>query len=465
MTISVPKLHRRRFLAGAAGLGAGALTVPAAARAANLPGIETASLRGSISAAEAGVVAGTLDDQSRAFARLIERAAQSQTPVFLPPGVYVVSNITLPSRLRLAGVPGATRILYGGDGHLLLAENAEHIELAGLVLDGGNRWLGDHARGLGTFRRVANLVIDDCQVIGSSANGLDLEMVSGRIERCAISGAADSGIYSVEAGRLRIAGNSVTDCANGGILVHRWKQAADHTMVTGNRIERIAARNGGTGPFGNGINAFRADHVMIAGNAIADCAFSAIRANSSGNIQITGNTCLRSGETAIYAEFAFQGAVIGSNIVDGAANGISVVNFDQGGRMAVVSGNVVRGLSTSGPYPADPPGFGVGITVEADTTVTGNVVEDAPRYGVHIGWGPFMRNVSATGNVVRKAGTGIAVTVVEGAGAAVISDNIIEEAPGGGVVGYRWTERATGDLARDGADGPANLTVERNHVS
>ena len=36
--------------------------------------------------------------------------------------------------------------------------------------------------------------------------------------------------------------------------------------------------------------------------------------------------CSRSGETAIYAEFAFQGAVIGSNIVDGAANGISVVN-------------------------------------------------------------------------------------------------------------------------------------------
>jgi len=66
---------------------------------------------------------------------------------------------------------------------------------------------------------------------------------------------------------------------------------------------------------------------------------------------------------------------------------------------------------------------------------------------------------------VRKAGTGIAVTVVEGAGAAVIADNVIEQAPGGGVVGYRWAERATGDLARDGTAGPANLTVERNHVS
>ncbi len=77
--------------------------------------------------------------------------------------------------------------------------------------------------------------------------------------------------------------------------------------------------------------------------------------------------CSRSGETAIYAEFAFEGAVVSGNIVDGAANGISIVNFDKGGRMAVCSGNVVRNLSTEGPYPADAPGFGVGITVEADT--------------------------------------------------------------------------------------------------
>jgi uncharacterized secreted repeat protein (TIGR03808 family) len=204
---------------------------------------------------------------------------------------------------------------------------------------------------------------------------------------------------------------------------------------------------------------------MIANNSIADCAFSAIRANSSGDIQITGNNCARSGETGIYAEFAFQGAVISANVVDGATNGISVVNYNEGGRLAVVSGNIVRNLSSSGPYEADPPGFGIGIAVEADTSVTGNVVENAPLYGMHIGWGPFMRNVTATGNVVRKTGTGFAVTVVEGAGSAVIADNVIEDAPNGGVVGYRWTERATDDLARAGTQGVANLTVERNTVS
>src|SRR5690606_22783810 len=129
------------------------------------------------------------------------------------------------------------------------------------------------------------------------------------------------------------------------------------------------------------------------------------------DIQINSNNCTGSGETAIYSEFAFQGAVINANVVDGAANGISMVNFDKGGRMAVCSGNIVRNLSRSGPYAANPPGFGVGINVEADSTVTANVIEDAPVFGMAIGWGPFMRNVVATGNVIRKAGTGIAVSV------------------------------------------------------
>jgi uncharacterized secreted repeat protein (TIGR03808 family) len=346
-----------------------------------------------------------------------------------------------------------------------MAEQAEHIELTGLVFDGANRWMADYAQGLLDLRRVGHLVVDNCQISGSGKNGLALEHACGRVERSDISGAADAGIYSVEAGGLEISGNTVSDCANGGILVHRWQVAEDGTIVSGNRVEHIGARSGGTGQNGNGINAFRAGNVSISGNIVSDCAFSAIRANSSSNLQISGNTCSRSGETAIYSEFSFEGAIISNNIVDGAANGISIVNFNEGGRMGVCSGNIVRNLSTSGPYPADAPGFGVGISVEADTTVSGNVVENAPLYGMQIGWGAYMRNVVATGNIIRKAGTGIAVTVVEGAGTAVISDNVIDGANNGAIIGQRWAEPVTGDLASLGNSGYAHLTVERNHVS
>lgn len=449
-------MDRRSFLAGAAGVGA-------------LPGMAAAAtrdnaMRGSFGPEGVDLVAASLDQQSRIFARMLEKASAEGLPLDLPAGDYPIANILLPRRIVIRGVPGATRLIFSGNGHFIMAESAEQVVLQGLVLDGANRSIHEQAEALVHLRGVSQLTIDDCQFVGSTRHALMLEACAGRVERSRISGAADVGIFAVGSRGLEISSNSVLDCGNGGILVHRWQPGEDGTIVRGNRIERILALAGGTGPHGNGINVFRAGNVMIADNAISDCAFSAIRANSAGNVQIRGNTCLRSGETAIYSEFAFEGAVISDNIVDGAANGISIVNFNEGGRLAVCSGNLVRNLSTKGPYPGDAPGFGVGITVEADTAVTGNVVENAPVYGMHIGWGPFLRNVTATGNIVRKVGTGIAVTVVEGSGRALISGNVIDDAADGGIVGYRWTERATGDLGREGSADIAHLTVERNSV-
>lgn len=458
-------MDRRGFLKASAGVSVLGLALPYSAAAAQRRGIELAAMRGSIDAAAWGVVPDAWDENSRAFNRMLAEAADRDMPVFLPPGVYAVSNLKLPRSVRLQGVPGATRIVYGGEGFLFLGEHeVERFELSGIVIDGANRWLADQTQGLIDLRHVGAIQLDHCTVIGSSRNALALEGVAGRVERSSFSGAADSGIYAVESAGLTIAGNTVTDCGNGGILVHRWQQAEDGTIVSGNRVERIGARNGGTGQNGNGINAFRAGGVQVTGNQVADCAFSAIRANNSGNAMIAQNTCLRSGETAIYSEFSFKGAVIAGNIVDGAANGISIANLDQGGRLAVCSGNLVRNLSLDGPYPAESAGFGLGISVEADTSVTGNVVEDAPAYGINIGWGSFMRNVTATGNVVRRAGVGIGVTVVEGAGSAVISDNVVSDAPGGAVVGHRWGERVTKDLAVAGAAAFPNLLVERNRA-
>lgn len=457
-------LNRRHLLglaAGAAGLG---LTIDRAGAAKQAIAKQIASKAG-IDPADFGVRPGATDDQSKAFAKMLKAASDANQPILLPPGAYIVSGLVLPPRVRLSGIAGATRLIHGGGGPFLSAENADHIAFSGLVFDGAKQYLGESVSGLLDLHSVKILAIDDCQVNDASKNGIALQRAAGRIERCTIAGAADAGIWSVDAADLAITANAVNDCANGGILVHRRQIGEDGTMVSGNRIARIGAHNGGTGQNGNGINVFRAGGVLISNNLVSDCAFSAIRANSGSNVQIMGNSCLRSGETALYSEFAFEGAAIANNIVDGAANGISVVNFNEGGRMATCSGNIVRNLSTTGPYPAEVGGFGIGIGVEADTTVTGNVVENAPQCGMQLGWGPYLRNVVATGNVVRKAGIGIAVSVVDGAGPTIIADNVLQDLLHGAIIGKRWAEPVTADLAEIGNAGYAHLTVERNRVS
>lgn len=453
--------NRRQFF----GVSAAAATagLPLTAKAAAASG--SASPAGAVDSTLFGVFANAPVDQSSAFQDMLEQASEQDLIVFLAAGSYVLSGIRLPARTRLVGVSGATRLIFGGGEFLITGRACERVELTSISFDGVRRDMGDSVRGLVDLGAVLQVAIDACSITNSGKYGLVLDGCGGRVERTTVTTATEAAIYAVNSTGLRIADNTVADCDNGGILVHRSEIGADGTIVSGNRVERIAALYGGTGPFGNGINIFRAGNVVVSNNVISDCAFSAIRANAASNLQVLGNNCSRSGETAVYAEFSFEGAVISNNIADGAANGISIVNFNEGGRLAVCSGNIVRNLRTSGPYQADPPGFGVGITVEAETSVTGNVVENAPRYGMHLGWGPFLRNVVVTGNVIRKTGEGIAVSVVEGTGTAVISDNVIDDTPNGAIVGHRWTEAVTGDLAREGAAGFPGLLIERNHSS
>jgi uncharacterized secreted repeat protein (TIGR03808 family) len=229
----------------------------------------------------------------------------------------------------------------------------------------------------------------------------------------------------------------------------------------------VLARGGGSGQNGNGVNVFRAGNVVVQGNRIRGCAFSAVRGNAASNLQVTGNNCTNSGEVALYAEFGFEGAVLANNVVDGAAVGIAVTNFNQGGRFAVVQGNVIRNLAARRPAGTDPnDGAGIGIGVEADSAVTGNVIENAPTAGISIGYGQHLRDVTVTGNVVRMAGVGIAVSVAPGAGTALIADNLIAGTRDGAIVGMEWKKAVTGDLARDGAGAAryAQLAINGNRV-
>lgn len=423
-----------------------------------------ADLRGSIDSVDLGLVPNASDDQTAQFQNAVNRAVERGRALFLPAGTYPVANLRLPSGTLIVGVPGRTRLVYqGGGGQLIKAEGVSNIGLQGLTFDGANRSIGDFTEGLLHFVGIRNLGIDNCDIAGSSKMGLVLDRCSGRVENSRIYGAAEAGIRSNEADGLAITGNTVTDCANGGIWIHRWREGEDGTIVSGNRIERIGARYGGTGQFGNGINVFRASGVLISNNRITDCAFSAIRSNTGSNVQIQGNSCLRSGECAIYSEFNFQGAIIANNIVDGGTTGISIANFMDGGRLSVCSGNLIRNISEVGPYPPEVSGFGIGIAAEADTTLTGNVIEGAPRFGMLLGWGPYMRNIAASQNILRDCGTGIAVTVVDGAGSAAITNNIVQGSKLGAIKGYRWLEPATGEL--NDASRFANLTVTGNQVS
>ncbi len=475
-------IDRRRLfaaLAGAAGAAsAAAAATPALARRArharetepekptkeaNSMAIRDVVPRTAIDGSSLGLRPNAAEDQSKAFQRAVEYAAAARAVLHVTPGFYRAGSLRLPPFAAIAGVPGATRIVMSGGPSMMTATGSDHVSISGLVLDGSDIPLAPR-RGLLHFTQGRAVRIADCAIVNAGRNGITLEGIEGEVTGNTI-GAADAAIFSLDARGLRIADNTVRGAGNGGILVWRNVAGDDGTLVVDNRIEGIANRSGGSGEYGNAINIFRADNVIVRGNRIRDAAFSAVRGNKASNLQIVGNTCTGLGEVALYAEFGFQGAVIANNIVDGAVIGVSVTNFNEGGRLAVVQGNLIRNLTGRRPAGTDPnDGAGIGIGVEANTVVTGNVVENAPSVGIAAGWGPYLRDVAVTSNVIRGADYGITVSVAPGAGTAVIADNLISDARRGAIVGMEWTKPVTGDLSKDGASRYAQLSIAGNRV-
>ena len=113
----------------------------------------------------------------------------------------------------------------------------------------------------------------------------------------------------------------------------------------------------------------------------------------------------------------------------------------------------------------NPDAGGHGISVEADTAVTGNVIEAARRTGLALGWGYALRNVSASGNIIRDCETGIAVSLAPGAGDALITGNIVSGARGAAIIGMDHDQAVTGDLALDASGLPERVKVAGNLIS
>ncbi len=434
------KISRRHFIVRTV---TGAITAPALFA---IPAVAAPLSALGVDAVQFRVRPGTSDDQTLALQRALDQTAATRVPLVLAPGVYRAGNLKLPAGAQLVGVRGATRLVFNGGPSLLSANQADSLTLSGLILDGAGLPL-PRGRGLVTVVAARGVKIGDCEITRAGGTAIMLEQSEGEVARNVINDAANIGLHSFDARGLIVSGNIVRRAGNGGIWIWSSEQRDDGSIVADNRIEDTQARGGGSGQNGNAINVFRASNVIARGNRIRNAAFSAVRGNAASNIQIVGNSCSGLGEVAIYSEFEFEGSVIANNTIDDAATGVSVTNFDKGGRLAAVQGNLIRNLTRNPPDGTEAnQGHGTGITVQADTAVTGNVIENAPSVGIEAGWGPYLRDVSVTGNVVRQAGYGITVSVVSGAGAAVIANNLITGAKRGAIVGMEWNKAVTGDL-------------------
>lgn len=431
-----------------------------------LPGLAAAAVSAASPRVSAQVTRlrpnGTVD-QSRELQNAIAVAMKSGGRLELPVGKFVASGLEIDGPLQLSGVPGQTVIVSPAGQTVLHVRRARHVTVSGLAIESGSRSSPGSQQfpGIVTAEDCDDLLIERCVFSGGAGYGFAAIRCSGTIRNNQFWNSARTGLFALDSRGMRILGNTVEDIGNNGIQVWTSEKQEDGTIVSGNRISRIGAEDGGSGQNGNGINIYRAGGVIVMNNIIRDCAFSGVRNNSGGNCQIIGNSIIRSGEVAIYVEFDFQGAVVSGNIVDDSGFGISMTNLDQGGRLASCTGNVIRncrghsgeGVTTAG-----------GIAAEGDTTISGNTIENAGDVGVMLGWGAYCRNLAATGNVIRDCGRGVTVSVSDGAGPVLVANNIISGSRLAAISGMDHQNPVSAELGLGDSIIPPHILLSANHI-
>ena len=229
-----------------------------------------------------------------------------------------------------------------------------------------------------------------------------------------------------------------------------------------------------------GTDAVRLSGLVLDGGGVAPGETSALlTAAETTNLDVSGCRFLNSGahgvslrkasgriancefeaiaKTAVLSEDA-TGLEISHNIVDTVAVGISISGVNESGRLPVVQGNRIRNLFLRKIGACG----GIGIGVEANCTVTGNIIENAPAYGILVGGNDRPRSVSVTGNTIRQSHIGIGVSVDPKAGTARIADNLIDGTKDGGIRAMSGPKPIGADLAREGAEATGNLSVYAN---
>jgi uncharacterized secreted repeat protein (TIGR03808 family) len=382
--------------------------------------------------------------------RTLQAAIDAGGLVELGAGTYPVSQLRISAPVVIRGVAGQTRIESSSEDLLVIESHG--VSVSGLSF----KALAANTK-LVTARGCEALDISHCEFAGGDS-GLRLERCSGLVADNRFDGLESVAVFSIDATGLQIRGNVITKIGNNGVQVWRSEPGEDGTIVTGNRVSHIADHAGGTGQNGNAINVYKSGNVIVSDNRLTDCAFSGVRNNGGANIQITGNSISRTGEVALYVEFSFEGAVIANNVIENVAFGISLTNFNEGGRLVSCTGNLIRNLrgGTAGGNRTEP----VAIHAEADTVISNNVIENAAR-GISMGWGGMCRNLSATGNLVRSCGVAVAPSISDGAGAMVIATNVFDDCKIG-IQGFDYADAKTGDLLQGGADIPRHITIAGN---
>ncbi len=393
-------------------------------------------------------------DQTAILQAQIDAAQASGGVVTLAAETYQVTTLNIAASIVINGVPGKTVLQSLNGGTIVSCNSVSGVVISGVVFD--SQGLTPPDGDLETTYQLlayqcAQITVEKCIFRNAKTSGAGFDACTGRVTgnqffkigQIALRAGRFFGDYKKATGDdqaaplrgMEISGNRVHDVGNGGIYVfHNGPtNEEDSTIVSNNYIERISSGSG-NGPYGNGIDVYAANNVIVANNRVSDCDFSGIRVVSSKHCQVTGNNISRIADKAIFVEFSFESVIVSENIVEDVNFGIQVSGGGGVvGATAVVANNIVTNVNRPGTDPQVSNFIGIDI-VSIATNCVGNVVDIVGSNSHGPGIGILVMDWSAShyhqiaSNIVKGAGCGIGLVLGSGATKVSVTGNTIAAA-------------------------------------
>jgi hypothetical protein len=336
---------------------------------------------------------GATDDNAAIIAALTAASAVSGE-VIVPPGMFIFTQIPVPSNVRFVGRGGTLKFKDGTAVSsaasyypIVIGPTESNVVLDSLVIDGNG---------------ANNTSFTVCDAISASGDNI-------RVQNCTITNPPDSGITWSKNTNSACEGNRISGATDCGIYINDGDGTALHeSIVRGNRI---------TGCAFSGIAAKRiSQRTIISDNVIYDCGNGITLEEASTttdygtNLTIANNRMRRIGHinaAAAKCGVNIRGSrwvqVIGNRVEDVIGRGILV----EGCTDCTVMGNIINHDPTLGNAVT-----GVGITVTNRSTlgskrivVNGNISTDAAAHGIHVASASTApsSNITVIGNMVENA--------------------------------------------------------------
>lgn len=343
---------------------------------------------------------GVTDDTEAIRAAIAAASENGGGGVFVPPGVAVSDQISLPSNIVLYGAGkgvSTIKLKDGSTGSLIVNDDPVggnyDITIRDLTLDGNKAGNSSNPEGhIIHFQKVTRPSVVDCELKNARReacwvqNGEQLRFTGNHTHDNTLSGVSLDQqhrsliAYNVSENDGQVGTQNANSISvNGqGIIVH-------HNVVRGNPYSAFQIGHLGTS---------ESSHCVVSSNTIENCG-NAVRFSGAYHCTFSGNVCRNLSADGVLGLNGMEHCIVEGNVLENITGGHGINMTVAGARNNIIRGNTIKGVTATDRN-------GIALSNSSGYLVEGNHVEGANRHGIRI---VDMKHSTITGNVCKNNGS------------------------------------------------------------